>query len=263
MNRAIRDYWDRRARDAAGAVNATTDDVHYRALEHATLVRALAATTAPAARVLDAGCGDGLTTLRVAADLGERTFLGVDNAAGMLASARVHRAQAGPPVRRRVRFRHADVTDLAAAIGDEHFDAAFTCRCLINLETPAAQYDAIDRLAATLRPGGRLFAIEGFVEGQERLNAARRAVDLPEIPVRWHNLFFGEDEFVRETGRRFRRVTFEDFASSYYFATRVVYAAACRVRGATPDYDHPVHRIAPSLPWTGRFAPTRMAILEK
>jgi hypothetical protein len=37
-------------------------------------------------------------------------------------------------------------------------------------------------------------AIENFVEGQKNMNALRR-LSLPDIPVRWHNLFFRESDF--------------------------------------------------------------------
>jgi len=259
----IRAYWDQRARDSQGQPTATTNDVYMRELEHKTLVATLEEVAGPEAAVLDLGCGDGLTTLRVAGDLPGRRFLGVDYAEGMVDNARANLGRADAGVRERVRFALGDATRLGEAVGDERFDVVTTGRSLINLPTAEAQYAAIREIAGVLRPGGVYVAIENFVEGQEAMNAARAAVGLPEIPVRWHNLFFREDELRARAAGDFASVELRDFASSYYFATRVVYSAACKMRGEEPDYEHEIHRLAPDLPPTGRFSPIRLAILRK
>jgi hypothetical protein len=53
--------------------------------------------------------------------------------------------------------------------------------------------------------------------------------------VRWHNLYFDRSEFEEMVEPFFADVEFKDFAISYYFATRVIYSAMCRMRGETPD----------------------------
>ena len=100
------------------------------------------------------------------------------------------------------------------------------------------------------------------MEGQENLAVARRQMGLPEIPVRWHNRFFTEAEFSQVASQHFKKVTFKDFSSAYYFATRVLYSAMCQKQGVQPDYKHDIHQLATQLPWTGQFSPIRMVVME-
>lgn len=95
------------------------------------------------------------------------------------------------------------------------------------------------------------------------MNAMRRAVGLPEIPVRWHNLYFDQDFFVKKVESYFERMEFKELSSSYYFATRVIYSAMCQMRGESPTDRHEIHQLAVKLPWFGRFSPIMMVVLRK
>jgi hypothetical protein len=95
------------------------------------------------------------------------------------------------------------------------------------------------------------------------MNSARKQMGLPEIPVRWHNLFFTQDSFTAALAGHFENVAFKDFSSSYYFATRVIYSAMCQMRNEPPDYRHEIHQLAPRLPWFGQFSPIRMVIASR
>ena len=108
-----------------------------------------------------------------------------------------------------------------------------------------------------------VWIIEDFIETQNNLNQARATMDLPEIPVRWHNIYFQEADFRRAAAPFFESVVFQDFCSSYYFATRVIYSAMCKMRGEKPDYNHEIHRLAGRLPWVGQFSPLRLAVLRR
>jgi hypothetical protein len=134
---------------------------------------------------------------------------------------------------------------------------------LINLDSFERQTDAIAQIAEHTKAMGYYIAIENFIEGHENMNRARSSVGLPEIPVRWHNLYFKEQEFISNVQRFFDDITLKDFSSSYYFATRVIYSKMCQMRGETPDYSHEIHQLAIRLPWFGQFSPIRMAVSHK
>jgi hypothetical protein len=99
--------------------------------------------------------------------------------------------------------------------------------------------------------------------GQTSFNRMREAMGLPEIPVRWHNHFFEEARFLEETRPVFDSVTFDDFLSSYYLATRVIYSAACQLTGEEPDYQHPIHQVAWKLPPIGDYCPIKLVTLRR
>ncbi len=86
---------------------------------------------------------------------------------------------------------------------------------------------------------------------------------LPEIPVRWHNLFFDEEQFLAETQRSFDPVVIDNFLSSYYLATRVIYSAGCHLMGEEPDYLHPIHQVAGRLPVIGDYCPIKLVTMRR
>jgi len=263
MALAVKEYWDQRAGAAALNTNATTNDVYLRELEAKTLIATLREIgLQPGARVLDIGCGDGYTTLQVASALPGVRFEGIDYSPNMVASARARLAVDGAGAAS-ASFAEGDATRLAEAFAPGTFDVIYTTRCLINLESTEAQYDAIRQIADALKPGGWYLAIENFLEGQDNLNAARCRMGLPPIPVRWHNLYFREVDFALRTSEWFASCDLREFASAYYFATRVVYSAFCKMRGEEPDYRHEIHQLSVDLPPTGQFSPVRMAMLHK
>lgn len=259
----IKDYWEARAKENASSPQATTNDVYLRKLELSTIVKTIKEVALPKnSTMLDVGCGDGYTTLHVAEALPQVRFLGVDYSENMIRTAR-QQVAAQPEMEGRVKFQVGDATDLQEACADETFDVVTTDRCLINLTSLESQAQAIAQIAAHTRSGGYYVAIENFVEGQDNMNTMRRAVGLPDISIRWHNLFFREADFVASAAPFFDEIAFKDFSSSYYFATRVIYSGMCQMRGEQPDYEHEIHQLAINLPWTGQFSPIRMAVLRR
>jgi SAM-dependent methyltransferase len=263
---AIKQYWDERARQHAASAAATTDDVYLRELEIERLVQRFREMALPeGARVLDVGCGNGYSTLALAERFPDLRFLGVDYSEPMIASCEQELA-ARPHLRGRAAFRVGDVLDLKHLLeeaGEAPFDAALTDRCLINLPDLPRQAAAVAQIAACLAPGAPYVAIENFVEGHDAMNALRAAVDLPPIPIRWHNRYFTEPEFRDCVAPCFEGLRFDDFSSTYYFATRVIYSAFARMRGEEPDYRHEIHQLAPKLPAFGSFSPIRMAVMQR
>lgn len=170
MTDRIREYWETRAAESAGRLNATTDDVWLRELEIETFVKTIRRLS-PQARTLLAGCGDGHSTLRIADALPQLEVLGVDSSANMIALANERLRQA--PSAPRVSFAVGDATNLEAACGSRLFDLVLADRRLINLETLDRQRLALEQIAGRLHPGGLYIGIENFTGGQDGMNAAR------------------------------------------------------------------------------------------
>ncbi|MDD1705621.1 MAG: class I SAM-dependent methyltransferase [Methanoregulaceae archaeon] len=256
-------YWEERADENPDSPAATTDDIYLRELEILTLTDTLKGLLRQRpGSLLEVGCGDGYSTLRIASALPNLQITAVDFSRNMIRNANL-RLSKESDLRKRLKFLIGDVRDLHPVVGENQYDLVLSDRCLINLASLKEQEQALQKIAEHLSPEGFFIAIENFVEGQERMNEARKIMGLDEIPVRWHNLYFREDEFRSMVGKFAKTIEFRDFSSSYYFATRVIYSAMCRIRGEEPDYLHEIHRRAVELPWTGAFSPIRMAIVEK
>jgi ubiquinone/menaquinone biosynthesis C-methylase UbiE len=261
MSEEIRAYWERRASENVALGTATTNDIYLRELEARTCAEALTGLGATNGRVLDIGCGDGASTLAVARACPSLSFVGIDYSQNMIAAAQQRAAE--ERLSGRVVFFEGDVMNLKATCGEAPFSAALSMRCLINLSSSADQELAFARIAECLEPGGHYLAIENFEEGHHEMNRAREAIGLPCIPIRWHNLFFTEDKFIKWAARHFYDIKISNFSSSYYFATRVIYSKMCQMRKEEPNYQHDIHRLGVLLPEVGNFSPVRRVLMRR
>src|SRR5438270_2499172 len=221
-NESIREYWNSRAREPELSHTATTDDVYLRELEIATFASVVAdLPLRNHAQIADVGCGDGYSTLSIARRFKQHHFLGLDYSEQMIGLANRRLSQeADTP---QISFQYGDVLALDRHLPHASIDVDLTDRCLINLDNLESQSQAVTQIASCLKPGGHLIAVENFMEGQHELTAARRLVDLPEIPVRWHNRFLSEPEFKQMAAPHFETIEYKNFSSTYYLATRVIY----------------------------------------
>lgn len=262
MSEKIYQYWEERAKQNYNKNTATTDDIHLRDLEIYTLIDTIHQIKSENInQVLDIGCGDGRSTLDIAAQFPDCNFIGIDFSATMVKIAKKN-LELRNELRNRVNFIVGDVTKLNEVIYAKKFDIIISDRCLINLESSVVQYKAISAISNHLTTNGYFVAIENFVEGHNTMNNARKVMGLPEIPMRWHNRYFIENEFISNSKNYFREIEIKDFSSSYYFATRIIYSAMCHMQGEIPDYHHEIHQLATKLPWTGRFSPIKLLIMK-
>ncbi|MBW4518500.1 MAG: L-histidine N(alpha)-methyltransferase [Scytolyngbya sp. HA4215-MV1] len=264
VSNKIKQYWCERAGQTDPAsLQATTYDVYLRELEITKLKEKISAASLPhGSTVVDLGCGDGYSTMSLASAFPDVRFIGIDWSEEMLTLAE-KKLSVQLDLLDRVSFRVGDMRSLSSSLQAERFDVFLTMRSLINLTSSAEQYNTISQIAEHLKPGGYYFCIENFMQGQNNFNRMRVTMGLPEIPVRWHNHFFEEEEFLVETSKFFDPVIIDSFLSSYYLATRVIYSAGCHLMGEEPDYFHPIHQTAGQLPVIGDFSPIKLASMRR
>src|SRR5262249_21175901 len=77
-------------------------------------------------------------------------------------------------------FQQADVRNLQ--LPDSNFDCVVSERCLLNLPSPADQWQTIREVHRVLKPGGTYLMVEGTEDGLEALNVVREGMGLPAIP---------------------------------------------------------------------------------
>lgn len=227
----VREFWEDRARSVGAAEEVTHRDVWQRWLEIEHLKRLVQSSD----RVIDIGCGNGYTTLRLAPLV--REIVGVDYSEEMVRRADEALRTEGVKTPN-ARFAVMDVLNL----GPERFgrfDVAITERCLINLPGWPEQKRAIANIAGVLVPGGRYLFIEGSQEGRARLNELRQSVGLEPMPPVWHNRDFQEGpllEFVEQYFEVRQRL----HLGIYDLIARV--AHPLMVAPAQPDYKARINR---------------------
>jgi ubiquinone/menaquinone biosynthesis C-methylase UbiE len=118
-------------------------------------------------RLLDAGCGTGISTAALLSVAPDAEIMAVDASAGMLAEA------ADKPWPPSVRFVHSRIEDLPDAGVEGPFDGILAAYLLRNLDDPDAQLRAF---RALLRPGGTLAVHEYSVRDSRLATAVWNAV---------------------------------------------------------------------------------------
>ncbi len=261
MNEKIKHYWEERA-SVSQDQSATTNDIWLRELEIKTIIETLVELKiSDKSNILDVGCGDGYSTIKIAKRFPRSTFHGIDFSENMIKIANSN-FEKEDNMNLKVKFSVGNVLDLDKLVSSK-VDIVISDRCLINLESLNQQREAIGKIANAINNYGCFIANENFVEGHENMNQARKKLSLAEIPIRWHNLFFNEPDFMSIIKKHFKLISLKNFSSSYYFATRIIYSKMCDNNKTEPDYNHEIHKLAIDLPSVGNFSPIRMAVLQK
>jgi ubiquinone/menaquinone biosynthesis C-methylase UbiE len=176
----------------------------------------------PEPRILDAGCGTGEASWRLAEAFSRATVLGVDILDGHLELARSRHARFGP----RLRFEYQSIYELGAA--DAWFDLT-VCRHVVH-SIPHADR-VIAELARVTRPGGYLHIV---AEDYGMLHFQRAALDPRDF---WHevpaafgkatgtDLFIGRDAFGIFTALKLDEIKVDYIAVDTIRVPRETFAA--------------------------------------
>jgi len=219
------EHYRKQAEEYGDSPQSTMLDLTTRMKETEVILNELLHTRSNA-RVLEVGCGNGYMLAKLRSALPDLSLHGIDLCKEMvdLANSR-------------------GLKDVAIVLGeaedlpypDGYFDAVFSERCLINLDSWGGQQKALREIHRVLKPQGRYVMIECMTDGWQNLNRARAEVDLPPIPVPFHNLFFEREDFLSFIKDLFDVMDGRNFMSSYFFGSRVIYPAL--IRGREPAYN--------------------------
>lgn len=249
----IQEYWENRAAGDSTA-QSTTQDFYLREIECNVLFDCIKKYLPDS--VADIGCGDGRTTTRLASKFPNVFFSGFDYSSFMIKNAlnQLHSTELS-----NIRFNQLDI---CAGLEDS-FGLIYSTRCLINLPSWDIQKIAINNIHKSLKAGGVYLMVENFIDGQENFNRVRKIFDLPEIPIRKHNLFFQRDVLFDYVAGQFKIEDEINISSAYYLMSRIIYSKICSEKGQQPDYFDDHHRFSAGLPFTGEFGPVRLVCLKK
>lgn len=231
----LQEFWRKSSeyeRDSDGLRPTARDPYLQEVVEHAIEKRLLGR-----GRLLDIGCGDGLSTLRFA-KLADQA-VGVDYIENFVARSRENAQSEGDE---RTLFEVANVLDLSVVRAQfGQFDVVTTIRCLINLATWENQSAAIGEIASCVAPGGLWLVSEGWDEGLRGLNLRRARVGLPTIEVVEYNRMISRFNFELEVRKYFKLLDY-DCAGFYLFMSRVFMPKF--VAPEPPTHAHPINETA-------------------
>jgi SAM-dependent methyltransferase len=255
----IRRFWEQSAEAHGEAPEASWSDVRAIELEIAEIGRRLR----DGDRVLDAGCANGYSTVRFAAEKSV-DILGIDYIPAMIDSARRRLDALSGRLRGTVRFEVGDLS--AGGLPAGAFDKVVCTRVIINLGAWERQCAAIEACASALRPGGELLLSEASLQGWRRLNAFRREWGLPDIPMPPFNTYLDEDRLANDLLHVLEPVEISDFSSSYFVATRVFKPLLAQLPGSRVNVADPLaefNRWAASLPPAGDYGTQKLFVFRR
>ena len=255
----IEAYWTAQAREHGGAPAASWSDVWAIDLE----VREIARRLADGDRVLDVGCANGFSTVRLAARRSVQ-LRGIDYVPAMIERARERLAKIEGELQGSVEFAVGNVLELDEAEGS--FDKVVCVRVLINLRTWENQRRALGALARVLRPGGILLLSEATLQGLAKLNALRAELDLDALPVPSFNEYLDEERVIGAARPELELVELVNFASSYFVGTRVLKPLLAKLGLARSDVADPNtewNRLCSQLPACGDYGTQKLFVFRK
>ncbi len=194
---------------------STIQDIRTRELE----MQAIFSYIREGYRILDVGCGNGYVAQAIVEKFSVELHA-IDFSPDMIALAKQRRID---KAKGHVNFAEQDILALNTV---EYYDLVVSERCLQNLVSWDAQKVALANIARALKPGGQFVMLESFHTGLNRLNEARKELELSEITPPWHNLFLDEDQtkaYLESLDCSY--VDQNCFLSGYYFGSRVLLPA--------------------------------------
>jgi ubiquinone/menaquinone biosynthesis C-methylase UbiE len=244
-------FWNDRSKLG---VAAGSNDIIAKQME----IKAIASYVRTGMRILDFGCGNGITAIEIAKHL-KVDILGIDYAQAMITAAEGLAETA--TLTGRVRFQVGD--DQALLCIHDRFDLVYTERTLINLRDWESQRRAIANLTFLLNPGGIYVMCENSQEGLDAINDLRHQLGLKRIAAPWHNRYLRKNEIesIDIPG-----VTLEEvnhYSSTYYLLSRVLNAALAAKDGLEPAYDAPINQLALNLPPLGQWGQGKIWVWRK
>jgi ubiquinone/menaquinone biosynthesis C-methylase UbiE len=217
--RSVIDHYRALAEDHGPSPELSMRDRYVRDAEIREITKVIQENDIKNPRILEVGCGNGYTAEKISNDLWI-LIDGIDFCEDLIEIANNRNCACT--------FDVDDVKQLH--IPNNLYDIVYSERCLINLLDPNDQMDALAEIHRVLKPGGIYIMVEAFTDGLNNLNTARNDIGLPAIQMPYHNLFFDKDQFLRFIKGKFEITNQnQNFLSSYYFGSRVLYPALTNV----------------------------------
>jgi ubiquinone/menaquinone biosynthesis C-methylase UbiE len=255
----IEEYWREQAQIHGKNPQASWSDVRVIEME----MREIIAHITDNDKVLDVGCANGFTTLRLA-QARQIDITGVDYIPEMIQNARTALREASKSLRGAARFDIGNT--LALPFPEGTFDKVTSVRVIINLGKWERQLTGLAECVRVLKPKGRLILSEATLQGWSRLNQLRYEWNLPAIPIPHFNNYLDEDLVRKALEDSCDLVEIKNFASSYYVGTRVLKPLIAKLAGREDQIANPMtelNRWFALLPAGGDYGTQKIFVFRK
>jgi SAM-dependent methyltransferase len=205
-------------------------------------------------KILELGCGSGELIKRIDNGLSRLDhlelsleFIGIDFSENAISQAKREASI-------QKKFICLDFQSYVDSLDNNSIDIVITQRSIMALMDRDLQNKLLLNINRILKCSGVGIFSECFESGLITVNQLRSKFNLNPIEKIWHSLYLEEKQFFRT----FNNVKFDDFCSTYFLVTRVIYPFF-----KTPNHNEKIHDIAAGLPNFGENSFLKLALVSK
>lgn len=211
-------------------------------------------------RVLDIGCGNGITIELLSKSFPRIQFTGIEFSPDLFELCLQRKLP-----HEKVKFIQGDMRD-PTTFSDAPFDIIYSQRSVINILGKQKQVLSLKNLAHALSDQGHYLLSESFYESWAALNHARFEFKMEEVPISKHNLFLTESRL--QTLTKFKMCEYHHsfgrhHLSTHFYLTRVLHPLLKRPgdRSVAPHFVKFLSQgIGPNI---GQYSPIQFRWFEK
>lgn len=209
----IRNFWKSRVKNSENTV--CTNDVQLDLLEEDQIIKRIRNNKS----ILEVGCGNGKLLNRLQKKISIKAYHGTDFVQELIDKANKKYLKY-----KNINFDCFDMSTVSDNTFDTKFDYIISKRAIQNILSTKIQLKIIDNLGIHLRKNGKIILVESSSDAQKNINEIRRKYGLSKINPPFHNLFFNEKKLKSYKFKNVKLSQVDNFASNFYFITRVIYA---------------------------------------
>lgn len=252
--------WDDFARKYGLDCRASTPDAYLVDLE----IRTLSKYIGNGERILDIGCGNGYTFIKLAQKKAIEV-IGIDISPEMIKCAKQMLGNHMGKLKGKVQFELGNILspDFVERFEEDYFDTVLTKRTLINVLSWAEQKEVIIKILRFLKPKGKYIMIESTTQGYENMNRLRERLKIARTPIRWHNNYLDEEKLLPFLNQKFEIICIRNFSSTYYIGSRVIQPLILKPFKKEPRYDLFLNRFFSYLPSFGNYGIQKLIVCRR
>ena len=188
--------------------------------------------------IFEVGCGNGVLLKKLIKKKKIKYYLGTDFVKELVDQNKKFIKK------KNIHFDQLDMTLIKPNTFSKKFDYIISKRAVQNVLSRKLQLRSIDNMGNFLKKNGLMFLMESSLTAQKNINKYRKIFGLHKIIPPWHNLFLDDSFIKKHKFKRVKLVKIENFSSSFYFITRIVYAAYAKFKNQKVNFKNPLNLIA-------------------
>lgn len=253
MDEIVSNHYLEEAQEQQLKPTSTMPDQNIRRLEIQNIIKYLN----DGEKCLEVGCGNGYASIEIS-KIKQLELLSIDATQELIKLAKKQSTQG---IKGTINFSFEDILKFDTI---NSFDTVFSIRCIINILNWNDQKKSLTNITRSIRNHGRIILLETFTDGLQELNKAREELGFPPIKAAPFNLHLDKQKVISHfKSLGFKLIIEDNFLSTYYFWTRVIYPAVAKSCNSKIVFNSKIDEFFSLLPSYGNFGHIKILGFKK